>query len=174
MARLSLVIAPLAGLVISIGLLFNTRGLDEVARGDQLGPGFWPRLVLAGLGLTCLAKLVVDWRASVSTMTATESVTVPDDRPTISRAKLGVGVALILFYVALAPLVGFPLATAAFIAGFIRLCGGRSPVMVGANAVVGTVLLLYIFVKLVYLPLPKGEGLFETATLALYRALRLF
>ena len=47
MARFSILIAPLAGLVISIGLLFNTRGFAEVARGDQLGPGFWPRLVLA-------------------------------------------------------------------------------------------------------------------------------
>jgi hypothetical protein len=29
-------------------------------------------------------------------------------------------------------------------------------------------------VKLVYLPLPKGAGPFETLTLALYRTLRLF
>ncbi|MBI2157056.1 MAG: tripartite tricarboxylate transporter TctB family protein, partial [Candidatus Rokubacteria bacterium] len=31
-----------------------------------------------------------------------------------------------------------------------------------------------LFVKLVYLPLPKGDGPFEAVTLALYRALRLY
>jgi hypothetical protein len=40
--------------------------------------------------------------------------------------------------------------------------------------VLGTVLLLYAFVKVVYLPLPKGEGGFEALTLLVYRALRIF
>jgi hypothetical protein len=47
-------------------------------------------------------------------------------------------------------------------------------VSLAANALGGTVALLYLFVKVVYLPLPKGTGPFETVTLALYRALRLF
>jgi hypothetical protein len=34
--------------------------------------------------------------------------------------------------------------------------------------------LLYLFVKVVYLPLPKGDGPFEMLTLWLYRALRIF
>jgi hypothetical protein len=46
--------------------------------------------------------------------------------------------------------------------------------MIAGNVVVGTVLLLYVFIKFVYLPLPKGDGLFESFTLALYRALYLF
>ena len=169
-------IASLFGLVVTIVLLVNTRGLDEVARGDQLGPGFWPRLVLAGLGLTCLAKLALDWRASRarSKDRSREATVAEPPLPEISRAKLGAGVALIILYVVLAPPLGFALATALFIASFMRLSGARSPVMTGVNAVGGTVVLLYAFVKLVYLPLPKGEGPFETMTLALYRALHLF
>ena len=31
-----------------------------------------------------------------------------------------------------------------------------------------------LFIKLVYLPLPKREGPFETVSLLLYRALRIF
>ena len=168
MARLRGAIAPLVGTVITIVLLANTRGLDEIVRGDQLGPGFWPRLALAGLGLTCLAKLMFDWRRS-GTALHDES-----PRPAISRAKLAAGIVLVLLYAALAPLLGFPLVTAGFIVGFMWLAGARSPGMISANAAVGTVLLLYVFVKLVYLPLPKGEGPFETVTLALYRALHLF
>jgi hypothetical protein len=52
--------------------------------------------------------------------------------------------------------------------------GARSVPMIVGNVAVGTVLLLYIFVKFVYLPLPKGDGLFESFTLALYGALHLF
>ena len=56
----------------------------------------------------------------------------------------------------------------------MTLGGIRSPLLLGLHAGGGTVALLYLFVKLVYLPLPKGDGPFEALTLALYRALRIF
>jgi putative tricarboxylic transport membrane protein len=77
-------------------------------------------------------------------------------------------------YAALAPVLGFPLTTLAFIAAFMTLAGARSAAGLAAGAVLGTVLLVYVFVKAVYLPLPKGDGPFEALTLALYRALRIF
>jgi putative tricarboxylic transport membrane protein len=161
------VLAPLAGVVLVIALLAGARGLDDVAREGQLGPGFWPRLVLAGLGLACLAKFFTEWRyaGARAPRGALEE---------ISRPRLAAGIALITLYVLAAPWLGWALTTVAFIAAFMVLAGARSPVSIVANALAGTAVLLYTFVKLVYLPLPKGEGPFETATLALYRALRLF
>ena len=50
----------------------------------------------------------------------------------------------------------------------------RSAPAITTNILVGVVALLYLFVRLVYLPLPKGDGPFEAVTLALYRALRLY
>jgi putative tricarboxylic transport membrane protein len=82
--------------------------------------------------------------------------------------------ALIFLYTLLTPGLGFALATVGFIAGFMWVSGARSPLMILVNVVIGTVVLLYLFVKFVYLPLPKGDGLFETLTLGLYRALHLF
>ena len=58
MSRLGRWAAPLLGLLLSLVLFLQTWGLDEVAREGQLGPGFWPRLVLLGLGLACAAKLL--------------------------------------------------------------------------------------------------------------------
>jgi putative tricarboxylic transport membrane protein len=84
------------------------------------------------------------------------------------------GIALIVLYVLVTPWAGFAVTTVAFIAAFMTLAGARSPVSIGANAVLGTVVLLYAFVKVVYLPLPKGEGGFEALTLLVYRALRIF
>jgi NADH:ubiquinone oxidoreductase subunit 6 (subunit J) len=64
--------------------------------------------------------------------------------------------------------------TALFIAAFMALCGARSVATIAASVVLGTVGLLLLFVRLVYLPLPKGNGPFEALTLALYRTLHLF
>jgi len=172
MTRVGRMAAPLGGLAVALALLLATRGLDQVVPGDQLGPGFWPRLVLLGLGAVCLARLVDAARRGARAAPAGR-----DDAsaaPPISWPKLAAAIALILLYVLATPVVGFPLTTLGFIAGFMWLCGTRSLVAITANVLLGTAGLLYLFVKAVYLPLPKGDGPFEALTLALYRALHIF
>lgn len=168
MAFLRRVAAPLLGLLLAVGLFLQTGPLDAVAAPGQLGPGFWPRLVLAGLGLACLIKLVQAWRS------AGGHVSSEAEAPAPARGRLALAMACILGYVAVTPAVGFPLATALFVVAFMAIGGARSGAGIAATAAGGTVALLYLFVKLVYLPLPKGEGPFEALTLALYRALRIF
>ena len=169
--------APLLGFILAVAFLLDTRGLDEVARGDQLGPGFWPRLVLVGLALTCLGRVVGEWRRGRSGPSADPPPGDPaaaNPGGPISRGTLAAAIALVILYTLAAPAIGFALATAGFIVAFMWLCGARSAVAIVANAVLGTVGLLYLFIKFVYLPLPKGAGLFETLSLVLYRALHLF
>jgi putative tricarboxylic transport membrane protein len=163
-------VAPLAGLVIALALGLASRSLDQFAQGDQLGPGFWPRLVLAALGLTCLAKLVTEWRRARGDGPR-EAGSGADDSPEISRPRLAAAMLLVVLYVGATPWIGFALATAAFVVAFMWLCGSRSALALGGNAALGTAVLLYVFLKLVYLPLPKGAGAFEDLTLAIYRGL---
>jgi putative tricarboxylic transport membrane protein len=140
------VAALLAG-VLGSGLLFaSTWPLDAMVPRGQLGPGFWPRLALIGLAVACLLKLREERRARAGGAESSEVL------PRVSASRLALGMACILAYVIAAPLLGFPLAT----------------------AVLATVILLYTFIKLVYLPFPKGAGPFERVTLALYRALGIF
>jgi hypothetical protein len=122
--------------------------------------------VLLGLGLTCLVNAVRGLRAPRLATARTS--------PTLARATLVTAVAVLLGYVLATPTVGFPLATAGFIVAFMWLAGSRSLPALAACAVLGPVVLLYVFVKLVYLPLPKGAGAFEALTLGLYRFLRIF
>jgi putative tricarboxylic transport membrane protein len=157
--------APLLGVILAVALYPATRSLDDVAREGNLGPGFWPRLALLGLALACAAKAVEEWRGAARSVS---------EREPISGVTLAAGIVLIVLYAALTPVLGFPLTTAAFIVAFMALAGVRSPAGLGASAVVGTVALIYVFVKIVYLPLPKGDGPFETLTVALYRILRVF
>jgi uncharacterized protein with PQ loop repeat len=164
-------IAPLAGVALAVALYPGTWGLDAVARG-QLGPGFWPRMALIGLAGACAAKFVEEWRrARMGSVSTSEAAAGPAP---IARAKLVAGIALIVLYAFLTPRLGFALVTALFVAAFLMLCGTRSVPVIAANVVIGTIGLLYLFVKIVYLPLPKGDGPFETLTLVLYRVLRLF
>jgi hypothetical protein len=159
--------APLAGVTIAVFLLSASRGLGAVAAPGQLSPAFWPRLALAGLVLACLAKAVQAVRARTVGAGGAGS-------PAMARGLFAAAVAAIVLYVLLAPWLGFPLTTAAFIVVFMLLGGARAPALIGLNAVLGTVGLLYLFVKLVYLPLPKGAGPFEDLTIGLLRALRIF
>jgi hypothetical protein len=161
---------PLAGIAVGLALIPGTWTLDRVARGGQLGPGFWPRLVLAGFVLACAARAVAAWREGRRAGAGPGG----DVAPPVSPARLALGVALVLGYVAAAPLLGFPAATAAFLAAFMPLAGARRPGGVALAAAAGTIGLCYLFVKVVYLPLPKGAGPFEAATIALYRALGIF
>ena len=157
--------APLLGVMLAAALYPATRSLDDAAREGSLGPGFWPRLALLGLGLACAAKAVQEWRGVAR---------IDSERDPISVTTLAAGIGLIVLYAALTPVLGFPITTAAFIVVFMTLAGLRSPAGLTASAVVGTVGLIYVFVRIVYLPLPKGDGPFETFTVALYRALRVF
>jgi putative tricarboxylic transport membrane protein len=162
------VAALLAG-VLGSGLLFaSTWSLDAMVPRGQLGPGFWPRLALIGLAVACLLKLREERRARAGGTESSEVL------PRVSASRLALALACILAYVIAAPLLGFPLATAAFIVAFMVVAGGRGVPGIVATAVLGTVILLYTFIKLVYLPFPKGAGPFEYITLALYRALGIF
>ena len=162
------VAGPLMGVVLAIVLFWHTRGLDDVAQTGQLGPGFWPRLVLIGLGAASLAKLVLDVRS------VRRAVDVTVERPAISPPLLVAGIATIVLYVVAAPLLGFALATMLFVAAFMALAGARSAAAIVATSVLSTVVILYVFIKVVYLPLPKGAGAVENVTLALYRLLGIF
>jgi putative tricarboxylic transport membrane protein len=160
-----------AGLVVAGLLLVSTRTLDAVAAPGQLGPGFWPRLVLIGFAAACGLQLLADRRPRGRAPAADEA-TPPAAAFSVFRLVLAIG--CLLAYAVAAPLVGFPLATFAFVAAFMVLAGARGPVGIVATALVGTAVLLYTFVKVVYLPFPKGAGSFERVTLALYRALGIF
>jgi putative tricarboxylic transport membrane protein len=85
-----------------------------------------------------------------------------------------VGIALVLVYGLAIPGIGFALSTALFIAGWLVLGGVRKPAVIGLTSVVGTVALLYLFVKVSVLPLDRGKGVFEQATVALYRLLGIY
>ena len=73
-----------------------------------------------------------------------------------------------LGYVAATAVMGWVLASTAFALVFLWLSGHRKPWTLIAVAVVAPQVLAYVFVKVVYIALPTGMGVFDTMTVALY------
>jgi hypothetical protein len=50
----------------------------------------------------------------------------------------------------------------------------RKPATLVLVSLLGTIGLIYVFVKVVYIPLPRGEWFFDDITLLIYRALLIY
>jgi putative tricarboxylic transport membrane protein len=170
------VIRGLAGpavlLVAAAVLWFEAARIPIVPVPGALGPEVWPRFALLGLAAASLVKIGQVVRAGRRPAGAAQPAGPGEEAPgEIDRGALLGAIALIAGFAAMAPVVGFPLANALLLASFMWVGGFRRPLAAGALALGITVILLYVFVKVVYLPLPRGEWAFHDLTLALYRAL---
>ena len=70
--------------------------------------------------------------------------------------------------------IGFAFGTFLIIVYWLLISGQRRALPILLTSGIGTLTFLYIFLKLAYMPLPKGVGFFHDLTIGLYRALGLF
>ena len=91
-----------------------------------------------------------------------------------NSAKLIGGILAIVLYGAAMVYIGFAFATFVFLVTWFLLGGLHKPLPLIANSVLGTLALLYLFLKVAYLPLPRGIGVMDELTVTLYRFLGIF
>ncbi len=175
-------IAPYA-LVGAIGIfLFHaaTR-FDFVRREGTLGPDFWPQLILGLLIAVCVLEIarialardpdrgdggvLEDIARGVNAAPVADSPAVPEHHPFLLLA----GMAATLAYVALVATTGFFLTTAAYLAAFLVIGGYRRRGIIALLSVGGALLLMFVFMKLVYVSLPLGSGPFAQFTILLMK-----
>jgi hypothetical protein len=90
------------------------------------------------------------------------------------EARLLAGIALLIAYGYAISAIGFAWATLSFLVAWMALGGSRRPVAILLTSTIGTTALLYLFVKVSLMPLDRGKGVFEHATVALYRVLGIY
>lgn len=173
--RLKLVLPHAVMLAASLVLYRLAMGI-EVDTGGRISPAVWPKTVIAIMGLLCVYEIVkrlvvkTDFSAkglvSTNPIGAAEDAAAPDNIPML----LG-GIALIAAYVVAVPYTGFFLTTALFLAIFPWVGGMRRPLLSTALGLTGSLLLVVVFMRVAYISLPLGEGLFRALSLALLRAL---
>ena len=81
--------------------------------------------------------------------------------------RLGLGMGMTLAYVLLVAVMGFFLATAAYLAAFIAVGGYRRWGAIAACALGGSLAMVVVFMKVVYVSLPLGIGPFRALSVGL-------
>lgn len=183
--RLRAVLPHSLMLLVAIGLYLAAMRIDTggAAAGGRIGPDFWPKVVIAFMGLLCVYEIVkrLVLHSSFTARGLTEGLThnpaaqaeISDGVPVEEEPEreyprlLWSGAALIVAYVVVVPWLGFFLTTALFLAAFIRLGGFRRPLITLAVSAIGAFALVVIFMRVAYISLPLGAGPFHDLSTAL-------
>jgi len=168
---------PLVCLALSIAAYAYLLASFPKALSAELSPATWPNVMLLGCiataALMCLRQIWRHRRHGGSPAGETGAFGVPASAAYNNR-KMLLGLLGIVGYGALLDVIGFAFVTLALIVYWLVIEEVSRLRTLVLTAVLGTVALLYSFVKVAYTPLPRGEGVFDTATVAIYRALGIF
>lgn len=178
-------VLPYVVMLVAAALLFWAATRIDVETGGRISPAIWPKTIIVIMALLCIYEIVkrlVAKRAASATGLlgglnanpaegegAVAEPAGPD--PIAKPGMLWAGIALVAAYVVLAPWLGFFIATVVFLAAFPYVGGVRRPLVVAATAVLGSLAVIVIFMRVAYVSLPLGEGPFRALSLALLRAL---
>jgi putative tricarboxylic transport membrane protein len=160
-----------AALCALLALRYIAPGVDlgAMARG-VVGPATWPKAMLlasaAAAALLATARLL----EALALRPAPRAAGGDDYHEARSAGAL----ALVVAYGVAIPILGIAWSTLVFLAGWMLLGGLTRPILVTLTSVLGTLGLLYFFVKLSKMPLDRGTGVFEQASVALYRLLGIY
>ena len=92
------------------------------------------------------------------------------DKPEAKYPRLIVGgIVLTVAYVVLIERLGFFLCTFAYLAAFAWIGRYRRPLVVLVSGLVGSVVFMFVFMKIVYVSLPLGQEPFSQVTFLLMR-----
>lgn len=149
-------ITGLVVLAASLALLWATLGLERHPM-VPVGPGFYPRIVLAitaGMGFLLVVLDVMGRREVAASLPAGESAARPNYGLVVAAF------AVFTAYVLALPYLGFRIATFAFLIGLQAVLepphGVRRWVIVLAVALVATAASYYAFERYLHVLLPRG------------------
>ena len=146
-------------------LFFETKTFGSLdVYGGGLGPGYWPRFILVSLMAFCAGLAFITVRAALK-----EKVL---ERPRITFSSHNVrfiaATALIASYLGLLPVIGFLVSTPLMMIAFMVLLGERSKFWLFSIPFVLTLAIVMAFTKIMYVPLPRGMGIFLKISHLLY------
>jgi hypothetical protein len=130
----------------------------------KMGPAFWPRFILGCLmilsgivSVGTIRKIVKEkaWGESLMTM----------DR---GRVRFFAAIGLIVAYLFLLKITGFIITTPLFMIAFMLLLGEKSKGWILGVSVVMTGIIVILFTKAMYVPLPRGVWLFREFSLLFF------
>ena len=155
------------------GFAYHQAGRFGVgAENGGVGPDLWPKVVCVVLALTSVLAIVAAFFAVEAPDGDPEEVAgalpvIPETHPWL----VWIGVAAIGLYVGALPTLGFLCATTVFAMALLVIGGMRRWALVPVVGVVLAIVFTIIFMKIVYVALPLGEGPFKEVSLLAFRLL---
>ncbi|WP_299652038.1 tripartite tricarboxylate transporter TctB family protein [uncultured Jannaschia sp.] len=150
-----------AGLLI-LALILPARMFSRGQSADVvgLGPAAWPGAMLLALAVLSAIWVARDLWALRRPGGQPLLTPVVEEGP-YAMGKAVAGLVMIVVYGWLLSVIGFALASALFIAGWCVFGGVRNPLVLVPVTLIGTVALLWLFMGLALMPLPRGQGVFD-------------
>ncbi len=131
---------------------FKFEGHEVYAK---LGPSYWPKFLLILLmGLSI--GVAIDAFRERKKGEGKESILKLDK----GRLKFFIAIGFIALYFILLQILGFTLLTPFFLIAFMYLLGERKKIWMISISFGITFLIIYVFTKAMYVPLPRGIGIF--------------
>jgi len=176
-------IAPLV--FVGVALVLMSHVVESPERAAQVtrgiaGPSTWPDMMLWSIVFFSFVWVVqvvfVILRSTTSSIETINPTQEPfsDASSTPFSLLIGLGVIYILLYGYLLPIIGFATATLIYLISWCILGGVRKPLLVGLIGLIGTTVLLYLFVKLASMPLDRGQAVMGEFSIALYRLMGIY
>ncbi len=170
------------GVVLAAGFyLFHVADqIEYFAPAGRIGPDAWPKIVISLLIAASLYGIVRALaRSGAPQPGAEELVEAPSPENSHGAAPaeakktypglLLLGVLATLAYVALVPALGFFLATSTYLVAFMVIGRYRNWLVIFSTGVLGALLMMFFFMRVVYISLPIGKEPFSAVTLFLMK-----
>lgn len=143
----------LAALAVAGGLFYLTLGFPA-PRPGTLGPAFWPRVAIALMAVVSLVEIV---RLLLGSAARPERSNGEDEdvEPIRPMMLLG-GLVLLGAYAASITTLGYVFASFLFLVSFMYIGGYRNHLVLWTSAALGMIAIAVIFLKVVYVSLPRG------------------
>jgi putative tricarboxylic transport membrane protein len=144
------------------------------------GPAFYPRFLILLLALAMGVRLVQEVRTLRRGSTAADDDEPPleegveMDAALLDNRRVLAAIVLSIAYVIGTLYLGWVLATFALVVAFLWLTGKRNPLVNVPVALVFSLGMAFIFVKVVYISLPTGVGVFDQFTGLLFELLGVY
>ena len=152
----------------SVFLLDETTKFPVLGARTQVGPAFWPRILLIWIILLAIIWLCKFFVSKYKRAPDTPEVTPPDAIGKQGFLRLTLVIALCLAYVFIMEYGGFLISTFIFQVLILLVLGIRKLTTLIVTPSLLTGALFGIFIKILHTPLPRGTGVFYTFSRMLY------
>jgi len=172
--KLKRIIPYIIILFVSLYFYYLAGHFQFSAKPGHLGPDFWPKLLLALTMVACVFEIIKTaffLRVASPKKAVQEEPAKAESKKETYPGLLVIGIAMTVAYAYFVTTLGFILCTFLYFVLFMIVGRYRKTWAILTNSLIGTLVLVVIFMKIVYVSLPLGQEPFSGVTFFILKML---